>query len=87
MRLCPICGAELKKDNVKPYPLRHVIRCKTCGKLIKKKGNNWFLVIAIGIALFAANFKTHWIFIVLAIISAIALYICYAKLPYEPYDK
>lgn len=90
MKKCPICNNPLDRKTRKsgrPVPGRHLSRCPHCGYTLRKKFSILFVPALLGYAVILANFRTNWIFSVLAVVGGVALCVFYVLLPYEPYDR
>ncbi|MBQ6687500.1 MAG: hypothetical protein IJN03_03140 [Bacilli bacterium] len=87
MHKCPVCKNYMSNRSEKKTILRYTRYCPYCGTLLRKKKSIWMLPLYLGFAICGANFKTHWIFAVMAIIIGIVIYVAFSKLPYVPYNE
>lgn len=90
MKKCPYCKSDIRRfsSNILRNDIRrHVIKCKTCGKLLRKKISIVLVLEFLVLAFLAANFNTHILFSIATIINALLVVITYCKLPYVPCDE
>jgi hypothetical protein len=86
-KVCPVCNQKISESecNTKDYR-KFVCHCPYCGATLKKKFDIKILIALIAFGLTGALINTHWIFLILTIISAVALWVVYFNTPYKPYE-